>query len=88
MPNLNPGSYEVTVEASSFKKFVHTGIVLNARQVARIDARVEVRGTVECGITITATGCPAVATETVTIDDARTNREILLLPRQFPGRQH
>jgi len=43
-PNLNPGSYEVTFEASSFKKLVHTGVVLNARQVARIDARVEVGG--------------------------------------------
>ena len=82
MPNLNPGSYEVTVEASSFKKFVHTGIVLNARQVARIDARVEVSGT-EVGVTITATGTPVVATETATIDDARTNSEILSLPLNF-----
>ncbi len=82
LPNLNPGSYEVTIEASSFKKFLHTGIVLNARQVARIDARVEVGGT-ETGVTITATGTPVVATETATIDDARTHREILSLPLNF-----
>ena len=56
--------------------------MLNARQVARIDARVEVSGT-EVGVTITATGTPVVATETATIDDARTNSEILSLPLNF-----
>ena len=79
--NLSPGQYELTVEAQGFKKFLHGGIELNARQVVRIDARLEVGGAHE-QVTVTE-GSPVVASETATIDDARTNREILSLPINF-----
>ncbi|MBI3681960.1 MAG: TonB-dependent receptor [Acidobacteria bacterium] len=79
--NLVPGQYEVTVEAASFKKFVHGGVTLNATQVVRIDAALEV-GTTQSEVTVSE-GSPVIATETATIDDARTNREILALPLNF-----
>ncbi len=79
--NLIPGEYEVTIEAPAFKKFVHGGIRLSARQVARIDASLEV-GATASEVTVTS-GTPAIATETATIDDARTNREIQSLPLNF-----
>lgn len=79
--NLVPGEYEVTVEAPAFKRFVHGGIALGARQVVRIDARLEV-GATATEVTVSA-GSPVVATETATIDDARLNREIQSLPLNF-----
>jgi len=68
-PNLNAGRYEVTVEAPSFKKFVHGDIVLNARQVVRIDARLEVAAT-QAEVTVSAGGTPVITTETAAIDHA------------------
>ncbi len=79
--NLNLGQYEVTVEASGFRRFVHSGTELNARQVVRVDARLEV-GTTQAEVTVTA-GSPVISTETATIDDARTQRDILSLPVAF-----
>lgn len=79
--NLSPGEYEVVVEAQGFKKFVHGGIELNAKQVVRIDARLEVGASHE-EVTVSE-GSPVVSSETATIDDARTNREILSLPINF-----
>ena len=37
-PDLNPGSYKVTVEAPGFQKAVMTGITLTVNQRARVDA--------------------------------------------------
>lgn len=79
--NLNLGQHEVTVEASGFGRFVHSGTELNARQVVRVDARLEV-GTTQAEVTVTA-GSPVISTETATIDDARTQRDILSLPVAF-----
>jgi len=42
LPQLPAGRYEVTVELPGFKKFVSPGVTLNATQVARIDAKLEV----------------------------------------------
>lgn len=78
---LSPGEYELVVEAQGFKRFIHGAIVLNARQAARIDARLELGPSHE-QITVSE-GSPVVATETATIDDARTSREILGLPLNF-----
>ena len=79
--NLIPGEYEVMVEAASFKATVHKGIILNATQVARVDARLEV-GTTQAEVTVNA-GVQAVNTESSTIDSSRTNKEILSLPLNY-----
>jgi len=41
-PNLNPGTYDLSVEAAGFKGYVQRKIELSANQTARIDARLEV----------------------------------------------
>lgn len=79
--NLIPGEYEITVDAKSFKSSVHKGILLNARQVARIDARLEV-GTTQAEVTVSE-GAPVVTTESSTIDSARTHKEIQSLPLNY-----
>jgi hypothetical protein len=43
-PFLIPGTYEVAVELTGFRKYVHRGIVLQVNQRARVDATLEVGG--------------------------------------------
>src|SRR5215469_8077836 len=40
-PDLNPGTYKVTVEAPGFQKFITTGIVLTVNQRLRTDAQLK-----------------------------------------------
>ncbi len=40
--NLLPGSYELSVAASGFRKFVRTGVEVTINTVARVDVRLEV----------------------------------------------
>src|SRR4051812_45033375 len=56
IPNLDPGLYTVTVQASGFRQFVRTGVALTVDQRLRVDAsltvgdvseRVEVAGQVQ-----------------------------------------
>src|SRR5947209_4634383 len=41
-PNLEPGSYEVSVKAAGFKPLTQTGITLVLSQVARADLKLDV----------------------------------------------
>src|SRR5579864_487582 len=41
-PNLNPGTYDLSVEAAGFKGYVQHKIELSANQTARIDAHIDV----------------------------------------------
>lgn len=54
MTNLPPGTYEVTVEASNFKKLLLSNVTVTIGQAAQLDATLE----------------PGAITETVTISDA------------------
>src|SRR5689334_22559383 len=37
VPNLNPGTYRLTVQASGFKRYVREGIILRTSEQPRID---------------------------------------------------
>ena len=45
IPNLLPGTYEIAVSASGFKKFIRRGVLLEPRAEVRVDAALEVGGT-------------------------------------------
>lgn len=47
VPFVIPGSYDVAVELSGFRKYTHRGIVLQVNQRARVDATLEVGGLTE-----------------------------------------
>ena len=64
MPNLPPGHYELTTEASGFARSVQTGIVLTVGQVATIDVTVKVASSTE-KITVTTEVPPVEPTRTV-----------------------
>jgi hypothetical protein len=46
-PFLIPGTYEVAVELSGFRKYTHRGVVLQVNQRARVDATLAVGGITE-----------------------------------------
>lgn len=63
IPNLPPGTYDLTTEASGFAKSTHTGIVLSVGQVATIDISVSVAQAAEKVV---------VTTETPPVEPTRT----------------
>ncbi|MGB6685566.1 MAG: TonB-dependent receptor, partial [Candidatus Acidiferrum sp.] len=63
IPNLPPGTYELTTEATGFAKSTQTGIVLTVGQVATIDVNVSVAQSAEKVV---------VTTETPPVEPTRT----------------
>src|SRR5271154_3783481 len=75
---LPVGTYEVTVSASRFKKFVQSGILLEVNRVARVDALLDVGAANE---TVEVKGdAPPVNTDNATIGRTVENAEITTLP--------
>ena len=76
VPYLNIGEYEVSVEASGFKKFIRAGVSLQAGSTVRIDIPLEVGG-VNQVIEVTAAS-PLLATDSAVVgmtDDAKKIQE-------------
>jgi hypothetical protein len=83
---LQPGSYEVLVEADGFKRAVRAGLVLQIDQEARIDLVLEI-GNVSEAVTVTE-ATPVTATESASTGQVIENRKVVELPlnsREFYG---
>lgn len=75
---LRPGGYQLTVEASGFKKFVREDLVLGTSERLGIDVVLEVGQLVE---SVTVTGqAAALETETASRGSLVSTREILRIP--------
>ncbi len=77
--NLDPGVYRIEVTATGFAKFIRETELL-ARQVARLDVRMETAA-MSAQVDIISTG--ALTTETPTIADSKSGREINGLALNF-----
>ncbi|MBI3697631.1 MAG: carboxypeptidase regulatory-like domain-containing protein [Acidobacteria bacterium] len=62
VPYLNPGTYQLQIEAAGFKKYVRDGIILRTNEQPRIDVQLEV-GSVSESIEVTGAP-PLLETET------------------------
>jgi hypothetical protein len=79
--HLNPGVYSVSIEAAGFQRVLHQNVGLETGQVLRLDVQMTVGSLSE---TISVTGqAPVVETETGTISDVRTGRQVRELPLNF-----
>jgi len=78
VPNLVPGSYRLTAEATGFKQVQRSGITLEVDQVARLDLTLEV-GVVTEVIEVTSQA-PLINTETGAKGQVITTAEINDLP--------
>src|SRR5215813_1861374 len=64
IPNLNPGNYQLKIEAAGFKTYVQDGILLRTAEQPRIDVSLEVGSVTEA---VLVTGAPPLLeTETAT----------------------
>ncbi|MBS1828724.1 MAG: carboxypeptidase regulatory-like domain-containing protein [Acidobacteria bacterium] len=78
IPNLNPGSYRLTVEAQGFKKYVREGITLRTSEQPRIDIQLEVGAVTE---SVEVTGAPPLLeTETTATGQILEGETIVKIP--------
>jgi hypothetical protein len=81
--NLIPGTYQVSAERASFKKYVRQGITLSTAQAIRIEITLEV-GEVSETVNITQQ-TPLIETETPNISAVRSWEQRKYLPTVFPS---
>src|SRR5712692_5346281 len=79
--HLNPGPYTVTAESAGFQRYVHQHINLETEQTLRIDIQMRV-GQITETLTVSAQA-PLVESETGTVSDVRTGRQMRELPLNF-----
>ncbi len=84
IPNLNPGEYQLKIEAQGFKSYIQNGIVLRTAETPRIDVKLEVGNLTE---SIQVTGAPPLLeTETSTsgqVLEGETINKIPVLQKAF-----
>ncbi|MBI3698672.1 MAG: carboxypeptidase regulatory-like domain-containing protein, partial [Acidobacteria bacterium] len=79
--HLNPGLYTIGAEFSGFQRHLHQHVNLETEQVMRIDIQMKVGQVTE---TVTVEGqAPLIESETTTVSDVRTGRQMHELPLNF-----
>jgi carboxypeptidase family protein len=77
--NIDAGTYELTVTAPGFQKAAFTSFELFARETRRLDAELKV-ATQSQTINVESTGGSVVQTDTSSIAETKTGRELVDLP--------
>jgi hypothetical protein len=83
LPQLREGTYEVRAQSPGFKEFLAQNVILVARDVRRVDVRLEV-GTVDMRVEVSA-GATLIETETARIADTKTAETLKSLPLNTRG---
>jgi hypothetical protein len=78
VPLLQPGNYQMLVEARGFRPVARSGIVLQVAQVARVDFTLEI-GTVSESILVTSTA-PLLDQQTSSLGQVIDNSKIVNIP--------
>ncbi len=81
VPNLDIGTYRVTVTASGFARYERPDLVLNSNQTLNVDARLELATTAT--VTEVRGAMTAISTETSSLTDVKTNDVMEQLPLQM-----
>jgi hypothetical protein len=77
--NIDPGTYQITIEATGFKPTNYNNLVLTSRQTVRVDGTVSVATQVET-VNVTAASEAVITTEVSSIAETKTSRELMDLP--------
>jgi hypothetical protein len=76
--HLNPGPYTIIAEITGFQRHVHQHLSLETAQTLRVDVAMQIGQITE---TVTVSGeAPLIETDSGTISDVRTGRQITELP--------
>ena len=81
VPNLDIGTYRVTVGASGFARYERTGLILSTNQVLNVDAALELATTAT--VTEVRSVATAISTETSSLTDVKTNQVLEQLPLEM-----
>jgi hypothetical protein len=82
--NVEPGEYEIVIQAPGFQRRDFTGLVLTARQTLRVDAILAVATQTEA-VTVAATA-PVITTEVSNLAETKSGRELVDLPVAIASR--
>ncbi|MBI3263277.1 MAG: carboxypeptidase regulatory-like domain-containing protein, partial [Acidobacteria bacterium] len=83
VPNLQPGTYSLEVNALGFRRFVRTGITLQIDQRARVDVALETGGVTDT-VEVRA-DAPLLQTESSSLGQVIDNRSIVSMPLSGRG---
>src|SRR5438067_7013698 len=79
--NIEAGSYDVLIEHTGFQKTMAKAVTLRAREVARVDAKLELAGT---ATEVNVTGiAQVITTDQATIVDSKSAEQLQNLPVNF-----
>ena len=79
--NIEAGPYQVSIEGTGFRKMVVENVMLRAREVARVDARLEIaQASTEVMV---AASRQVVTTDVATVADSKSSSDIQNLPVNF-----
>jgi hypothetical protein len=79
--NLPAATYDITVENTGFRKFAAQGVTVRAREVVRVDARLEVGGAATEVLVTEAR--QVITTDTPALVDSKSAEQLLSLPVNF-----
>ncbi len=77
--NLEPARYSVSVEAKGFVTQTFTDVMLQARQMVRVDAKLQV-GSEATVVTVQETAAGAISTDQSSIAETKTGQSLVDLP--------
>src|SRR5215813_10844737 len=83
--NLDPGTYDIVVQAAGFQPSKHSDLVLTARQTVRVDSTLGL-GTQTEAITVNTAAEPVITTEVSSLAETKTGRELVDLPVALASR--
>src|SRR5262245_9492771 len=81
VPNLDLGTYRVSISAAGFARYERGGLILSTNQVLNVDARLELATTAT--VTEVHGSAPAINTETSSLSDVKTNQHLEQLPLEI-----
>ncbi len=85
LPNLDQGTYELTIQASGFQEVRATGLVLTARETVRVDNALKVANQTQ-SVTVMAGAASVLNTDTSTLAQTKTSLELIQLPIAITSR--
>lgn len=78
VPNLNPGTYRLTIQADGFKRYIRDGVILRTSEQPRIDVQLEL-GAVTESVNVDASA-PLLETETTSTGQILEGETIVKIP--------
>src|SRR5581483_371216 len=78
VPYLRPGTYQITLEAPGFKRYVRDGVILRSGETPRVDIDLEV-GAVTESVNVTAAS-PLLATDNAVTGQILEGEAIVNIP--------